>query len=59
VIRIQAVVGSPMPMRMPAADFSPPDDPLMAEVEQHACTPLGFRPRAAWEREMAARMGGA
>jgi len=44
------------PMRVPI-DFSLPDDALMAEIERHARTLPGFRPREQWEREMAVRMG--
>jgi catechol 2,3-dioxygenase-like lactoylglutathione lyase family enzyme len=44
------------PMRV-SVDFTLPDTQLLAEVERHASTLPGFRPRAEWEKEMAARMG--
>lgn len=40
----------PLPIELPAPE-------LLAWAERHARTLPGFRPRSAWRREMAARMG--
>jgi catechol-2,3-dioxygenase len=44
------------PMRVPM-DFSLDDTALMAEVEKHARSLPGFKPRSEWRAEMARRMG--
>lgn len=44
------------PMRVPAP-FDAPTDELMAWSQAHASKLPGFRPRAEWRREMAAKMG--
>jgi catechol 2,3-dioxygenase-like lactoylglutathione lyase family enzyme len=58
--RLEIFIDTPwyvdQPMRMPV-DFTLPDAELLADVERHARTLPGFRPRKDWEREMAARMG--
>ncbi|OLL31261.1 glyoxalase [Burkholderia sp. SRS-W-2-2016] len=58
--RLELFVDTPwyvdQPMRVPV-DFELPDAELMAEVERHARTLPGFRPRSAWQAEMAERMG--
>jgi len=58
--RLEIFIDTPwyvdQPMRV-SVDFTLPDEALLAEVERHASTLPGFRPRAVWEREMAARMG--
>ena len=60
--RLEIFIDTPwyvdQPMRV-SVDFTLPDEALLAEVERHASTLPGFRPRAVWEREMAARMGAA
>jgi hypothetical protein len=43
-------------MRVPV-DFGLADAELMADVERHARTLPGFRPRSVWQADMAARMG--
>jgi catechol-2,3-dioxygenase len=58
--RLEVFIDTPwyvdQPMRV-SVDFTLPDDALLAEVERHASSLPGFRPRAEWEKEMAARMG--
>jgi catechol-2,3-dioxygenase len=58
--RLELFVDTPwyvsQPMRVPV-DFSLPDEELMFEVERHARSLPGFKPRAQWEQEMAVRMG--
>lgn len=58
--RLEIFIDTPwyvdQPMRV-SVDFTLPDETLLAEVERHASTLPGFRPRAEWEKEMAARMG--
>ncbi|MEM5310545.1 VOC family protein [Paraburkholderia sp. JHI869] len=58
--RLEIFIDTPwyvdQPMRV-SVDFTLPDAALLAEVERHASTLPGFRPRAIWEQEMAARMG--
>ncbi|MDR5816323.1 MULTISPECIES: VOC family protein [unclassified Caballeronia] len=58
--RLELFIDTPwyvdQPMRVPV-DFSLPDAGLMAEVERHAQTLPGFRPRSVWQAEMAKRMG--
>ena len=44
------------PLRLPV-DLSPDDATLMAQLEAHARSLPGFRPRAEWRAEMARRMG--
>lgn len=44
------------PLRLPV-DLSPDDTTLMAQLEAHARSLPGFRPRAEWRAEMARRMG--
>ncbi len=45
------------PMRVPL-NFDQPEAAILADVERHAATLPGFRPRAVWRAEMVARMGG-
>ena len=58
--RLEIFIDTPwyvdQPMRVPV-NFDLPDDELMAEVERHARTLPGFRPRSVWQAEMAERMG--
>ncbi|WP_233887727.1 VOC family protein [Paraburkholderia flagellata] len=58
--RLEIFIDTPwyvdQPMRV-SVDFTLPEEALLAEVERHASTLPGFRPRAVWEGEMAARMG--
>ncbi|CAG9258422.1 Catechol 2,3-dioxygenase-like lactoylglutathione lyase family enzyme [Paraburkholderia unamae] len=58
--RLEIFIDTPwyvdQPMRV-SVDFALPDEALLAEVERHASTLPGFRPREEWEQEMAARMG--
>jgi catechol 2,3-dioxygenase-like lactoylglutathione lyase family enzyme len=58
--RLELYIDTPwyvdQPMRVPV-DFDLPDAELMAAVEQHARELPGFRPRSAWQAEMAERMG--
>lgn len=44
------------PLRLPV-DLEPDDATLMAQLEAHARSLPGFRPRAEWRAEMARRMG--
>jgi catechol 2,3-dioxygenase-like lactoylglutathione lyase family enzyme len=58
--RIELFIDTPwyvkQPLRLPL-DFSRPDDELMRWAENLARRQPGFRPVAAWRREMAQRMG--
>lgn len=58
--RLEMFINTPwyvdQPMRVPV-DFKLSEAALMAEVEQHARTLPGFKPRAEWQAEMARRMG--
>ncbi|RKE35025.1 catechol 2,3-dioxygenase-like lactoylglutathione lyase family enzyme [Paraburkholderia sp. BL23I1N1] len=58
--RLELFIDTPwyvdQPMRVPV-DFNLPDAELIAAVEQHARALPGFRPRSAWQAEMAERMG--
>ncbi|WP_322012740.1 VOC family protein [Paraburkholderia sp. J12] len=58
--RLEIFIDTPwyvdQPMRVPL-DFALSDEALLADVECHARKLPGFRPRAEWEKEMAARMG--
>jgi catechol-2,3-dioxygenase len=58
--RLEIFIDTPwyvdQPMRMPV-DLGQTNEELLADVERHARALPGFRPRAQWEQEMAARMG--